>query len=103
MQAYSSEQVQTALADPAVSGWQLDPVTGEVFKEYKFKNFVGSIAFVVHLAAVAEEIGHHPDILIRYNRVRLGVFTHDADNGLTDLDFKLAARANGEFNRDRQN
>jgi 4a-hydroxytetrahydrobiopterin dehydratase len=40
---------------------------------------------------LAEEAGHHPDIDIRYNRVRLGLVTHDA-GGLTAKDFDLAAR-----------
>jgi len=41
---------------------------------------------------LAEEAGHHPDIDIRYNRVRLGLVTHDA-GGITAKDFDLAARA----------
>ena len=92
--AFSAAQVEAALSEPTVAGWQLDPTTGEIFKEYKFKDFVAAVAFVNQLAPVAEELGHHPDILIRYNRVRLSVLTHDADNGLTHLDFELAARVN---------
>ena len=38
---------------------------------------------------LAEEAGHHPDIDIRYNQVRLGLITHDA-GGLTEKDFDLA-------------
>jgi len=41
---------------------------------------------------LAEEAGHHPDIDIRYNRVRVGLVTHDA-GGLTEKDFVLAAAA----------
>ena len=47
--------------------------------------------FVNRVAELAEEAGHHPDIDIRYNRVRLALVTHDAD-GLTSKDFDLAAR-----------
>jgi 4a-hydroxytetrahydrobiopterin dehydratase len=94
MEAYNPEQIQAALGESAVACWQLDEATGEIFKEYRFPDFVTAMAFVDRLAGVAEELAHHPDILIRYNRVRLSVLTHDAGNGLTEIDFKLAAEAN---------
>ena len=43
------------------------------------------------VAEVAEEEEHHPDIDIRYNKVRLVLSTH-SKGGLTDLDFALAER-----------
>ena len=93
MQPLTQAEVQAALSQADVQGWQLDSSSGEISHEYKFEDFIGAMAFVNKLATIAEEIQHHPDILIRYNRVRLSVVTHDA-NGLTDLDFQLAARAN---------
>ena len=48
--------------------------------------------FVNRVADAAETAGHHPDIDIRYNRVRLSLVTHDA-GGLTEKDFALAAQA----------
>jgi 4a-hydroxytetrahydrobiopterin dehydratase len=53
---------------------------------------VGSLAFVNKVGELAEKAGHHPDIDIRYNRVRLALVTHDA-GGLTAKDFDLAASA----------
>ena len=44
------------------------------------------------MADLAEEAGHHPDIDIRYNRVRLALISHDA-GGLTTKDFAVAAGA----------
>ena len=41
---------------------------------------------------LAEQAGHHPDIDIRYNKVRLALVTHDA-GGITEKDFDLAAKA----------
>ena len=54
------------------------------------KTFPDAIAFVNNVADLAEGAGHHPDIDIRYNRVRLALVTHDA-GGLTSKDFDLAA------------
>ena len=45
--------------------------------------------FVNKVAELAEAAGHHPDIDIRYNRVRLGLTTHDA-GGITEKDINLA-------------
>jgi 4a-hydroxytetrahydrobiopterin dehydratase len=49
--------------------------------------------FVNRVARLAEAASHHPDITINYNRVRLALTTHD-EGGLTEKDFKLAARIN---------
>jgi 4a-hydroxytetrahydrobiopterin dehydratase len=49
--------------------------------------------FVNTVAQQAEAAGHHPDIDIRYNKVRLALTSHDA-GGLTDKDFSLAAAIN---------
>jgi 4a-hydroxytetrahydrobiopterin dehydratase len=44
----------------------------------------------MYVAAKAREIGHHPDIDIRWQRIRFGITTHDAGNRITELDFALA-------------
>lgn len=66
-------------------------VNGELQRTFKFGDFVESMAFVNKVADAAEAARHHPDILIRYNKVTLTVSTHDA-GGITRLDFELAAR-----------
>jgi 4a-hydroxytetrahydrobiopterin dehydratase len=45
------------------------------------------------VAKLAEAANHHPDILIKYGKVRLALTTHD-EGGLTDKDFKLARKIN---------
>ncbi|MEL7472414.1 MAG: 4a-hydroxytetrahydrobiopterin dehydratase [Planctomycetota bacterium] len=66
-------------------------VSGEIQRTYEFDDFRASMAFVEKVADLAEEAQHHPDILIRYNRVMLTLSTHDA-GGLTVKDFDLASR-----------
>jgi 4a-hydroxytetrahydrobiopterin dehydratase len=56
-----------------------------------FENFVDAMIFVNRVAEIAEELGHHPDIRIVYNRVTLALSTHDA-GGLTQMDFQMAQR-----------
>lgn len=83
------------LADAEVSSrlkslpeWKVE--SGELTRTFAFKDFVGSLAFVNQVGNLAEKAGHHPDIDIRYSRVRLALVTHDA-GGLTTKDFELAA------------
>lgn len=65
---------------------------GQIEREFTLATFEAAIEFVGGVAAIAERLNHHPDIDIRYRRVRIAVSTHSA-GGLTELDFKLAARA----------
>lgn len=73
------------------SGWSRQG--DEIVKTFTFQTFTKSIQFVDQLAILAEQMNHHPDIDIRYNKVSLLLTTHDA-NGLTENDFALAAKAN---------
>jgi 4a-hydroxytetrahydrobiopterin dehydratase len=67
--------------------WKLEK--GEIVRNLSFADFVGAMRFVNAVAEKAEAAGHHPDIDIRYNKVRLALVSHDA-GGLTEADFKLA-------------
>jgi 4a-hydroxytetrahydrobiopterin dehydratase len=86
MPAFSPEEAASHLS--ALSGWQIED--GELTRTFSFKDFLAALAFVNRVGERAEEAGHHPDIDIRYNRVRLSLVTHDA-GGLTAKDFDLAA------------
>ena len=68
--------------------WKLE--RGELVRHCEFGNFVEAMQFVNSVAEMAEGAGHHPDIDIRYNKVRLALISHDA-GGLTERDFDLAA------------
>jgi len=74
----------------SVPDWQVE--SGELVRTFLFKDFRGSLKFVNEVGELAEQAGHHPDIDIRYNKVRLALVTHDA-GGITEKDFDLAAKA----------
>jgi 4a-hydroxytetrahydrobiopterin dehydratase len=66
-------------------------VEGEgIERTFSFGDFAEAVSFVNRVASLAEETGHHPDIGIRWTRVRLRLTTHSC-GGLTALDFDLAA------------
>jgi len=58
-------------------------------RTFQFNGFNESMDFVNKVASHAEEVQHHPDILIRFNKVTLTLSTHDA-GGITDKDFEFA-------------
>ena len=81
-------QIQAALSNSPT--WRLEQ--GELVQTSTFEDFKQAMMFVTDVAELAEKAGHHPDIDIRYNRVRLALVTHD-EGGLTSKDFELAAQA----------
>ena len=81
-----------ATALERLPGWTA--ANNEVAKTFIFGDFVEAIAFVNRVADLAESAGHHPDLDIRYNRVRIALTTHD-EGGVTDKDAKLAREIEG--------
>jgi len=66
----------------------------EIVREFSFPDFVQALRFVNAVGEKAEAAGHHPDIDIRYNKVKLALVSHDA-GGLTERDFNLAQTVDG--------
>jgi 4a-hydroxytetrahydrobiopterin dehydratase len=89
VQKLTDSEIQQALGD--AGAWKLE--NGELVQQRTFKDFVAAMHFVNQVADLAEKAGHHPDIDIRYNRVRLALVTHDA-GGITANDTAMARRIN---------
>ena len=94
MSLLTPEMVQEGLR--SLPQWKLEGK--EIVRHYEFPDFAAAMVFVNQVAGKAEEAGHHPDIDIRYNRVRLGLVTHDA-GGVTARDAEMAGRITREFPR----
>ena len=75
-----------------VAGWQREG--GSITAVVTRKDFKDAMIFVGAVAFLAEEANHHPDILIRWNKVTLTLSTHSA-GGLTAADFSMARRISG--------
>ncbi len=59
-------------------------------RDFQFKDFQQAMVFVNKVAEIAELQGHHPDIWISYNKVKVTLSTHTA-GGLSRKDFTLAS------------
>ena len=86
MPVFTPEQITDGLT--AIPDWKFEG--GNLVRTFAFADFRESMSFVNSVAALAERAGHHPDIDIRYNKVRLALASHDA-GGITERDFALAA------------
>jgi 4a-hydroxytetrahydrobiopterin dehydratase len=87
MALLSDEDIETRL--DKLPGWSREG--DSIMRELKFDDFQGSVDFVNRITPPAEEMNHHPDIAISWNKVTLTLSTH-SEGGLTQNDFELATR-----------
>ena len=76
----------------ALPGWAREG--DEIVKTFDCGTFPGAVAFVVRIGFFAERADHHPDLDVRWKRVRVALSTHDA-GGLTSKDLDLATEIEG--------
>lgn len=69
--------------------WETDKKSVE--RTFEFDDFTQAIDFVNAVAEIAEDEDHHPDMDVRWNKVRIILSTH-SEGGLTDLDFHVAEK-----------
>lgn len=85
-------QIKAQLA--TIPGWRLRG--RQISRLFVFEDFVQAVRFVNRVAKLAEGMNHHPDIDIRYDKVKLTLTTHD-EGGLTMKDFKLARKIDQSY------
>lgn len=84
-------EIENALKQ--LDGWALDNNKDEVFRDFKFKNYYETMAFVNAIAWMAHHEDHHPDLEVGYNHVMVRYSTH-AIGGLSENDLICAAKVN---------
>ena len=81
-------EVQITESLKNLPGWTFED--NKLRKIYKFNDFPEAMAFLVRLSYEAENRNHHPEIFNCYNRLEIGLNTHDAGGKVTDRDIELA-------------
>ena len=94
MARLSDDELRDALG--RFAGWAADG--DELVKRFSFSTFPDGIAFVNRVADVAEDVGHHPDIDIRYTTVTMRLSTH-SEGSITARDLDLARRIDALLSR----
>ena len=87
MPLLSDEEIDGKLSE--LDGWERQG--DAIVKQFELADFKGSVDFVNRLMPVAEEMNHHPDLAISWNKVDVTITTH-SEGGLTGNDFELASR-----------
>lgn len=89
LEALRPEEFEPLLVQ--LDGWELNIERSGIERDFRFKDFYQTIAFVNATAWIANQQDHHPDLEVGYNRCRIRYSTH-AVNGLSINDFICAAR-----------
>ena len=87
MDVLSDDEIGSRLGE--LEGWERS--ADAIRKTFERDDFVGSVRFVDSLVEPAEDMGHHPDLDISWDKVTVTLSTHSA-GGLTANDFELAKR-----------
>jgi 4a-hydroxytetrahydrobiopterin dehydratase len=85
----SQQEVQRMLTE--IEGWQLSSDGKSISREYRFKNYYQTMAFVNAVAWIAHQEDHHPDLGVFYDHCSVRYSTH-AIGGLSENDFICAAK-----------
>jgi len=92
MARLNAKQITAKLA--VLSEWTKSG--GVIQRTFAFADFVQAMRFVDKVAAEAERVQHHPDIMVRYSKVTLALSTHDV-GGISEKDFDFASGADALF------
>ena len=76
-----------------IPDWELTHSASTISREFRFKDFHQTMAFVNAVAWIAHQTDHHPDLEVGYNRCKVSFSTHSI-GGLSKNDFTCAARIN---------
>jgi 4a-hydroxytetrahydrobiopterin dehydratase len=74
-----------------VKGWKISD--GKLKKTFNFETYKDVLKFVNKVALIAEKQNHHPDMLVKYNLVKVSLFDHEADK-VSEKCQKLASLIN---------
>jgi 4a-hydroxytetrahydrobiopterin dehydratase len=87
MALLSDEEIESRLGE--AEGWSR--AGDAIEKEFSNGDFVGSVEFVKKVVEPAEDMGHHPDLELSWDKVKVSITNH-AEGGLTEADFELAEK-----------
>ena len=96
--AIDGEQAQSCLA--ALPAWQIEQ--GMLTRQFSFRNYYETLAFVNAIAYIAHTEDHHPELTVGYNRCTVRFNTHSVNGGrggLSENDFICAAKVDALFSQ----
>ena len=92
--AISVDKARQLLAQ--LPGWEIDASGAALRREFKFKSYAQTMAFVNAVAFLAEREDHHPDMEVSWGRCVVRWNTHTV-KGISENDFICAAKVSALF------
>lgn len=89
----TEEDIEKALSE--LPGWVYKD--SKISKEFEFRDFMGSLAFINRLAPYFEEVDHHPDTHLMYSKVLFELSRYDVGGKVTDKDIAVAKKIEDEY------
>lgn len=77
--------------------WKVE--NNQLKRSFQFTDFVEAFAFMTKVAFAAEKMNHHPNWSNVYNKVEITLFTHDANDNVTEKDRKLSKLIDGIYKK----
>ncbi len=77
-------------------------VNNQLHRSFEFKDFVEAFTFMTKVAFTAEKMGHHPNWSNVFNKVEVKLFTHEAQDSITEKDIKLAKEIDKIFKNEKK-
>lgn len=71
----------------------------QLHRTFEFKDFVEAFTFMTAVAFAAEQMNHHPNWSNVYNKVEIRLFTHEANNSITEKDVILSKEIDRIFKK----
>ncbi len=84
----SAEEIQASLTE--LNGWEYKD--DKISKKFEFNDFVDGLGFINTLAPYFEEMDHHPDMHIMYNKIQFELQRFDIGGKVTDRDIQVAQK-----------
>ena len=83
----SSQEISDALSE--LEGWEIE--NGQIVQTFEFDAYKDGINFASAVGYLADNLNHHPDLLITFGKVRVSMHTHDV-GGISPFDIELASQ-----------
>ncbi|MDT0345962.1 4a-hydroxytetrahydrobiopterin dehydratase [Streptomyces litchfieldiae] len=83
-------EVEIAESLSGLPGWTFQ--AGRLVRSYGLSSHLAAVSLLVHVATIQEELNHHADLTVTYDRLGIAVHTHSVGGKVTELDVQLARR-----------
>lgn len=93
MATLDSALVQDFLNDH--TQWEFSQEHKALERVFQFRSYMEGIHFVEKVAKIAEELNHHPQMIVDWAKVTVRANTHDAGGTVTEKDIALAMAIDG--------